>query len=686
LLVTLGALGSATGIIVRRRLSHLDAVAKPLAAMIIFTVALLAAHIVPGALAILYRGTVPAVAILILAGSLFVRRQSDEAGEKRGAPGGAFRDRGDTALSLALTAIAGIGALVYVLAAARHQFGMAPTQIDELTFHLPNGAKWIQTHTMWRVDNFVATIALGNYPQNGDVVQAAFTLPWHDDFASHLTTIPYLLFAGLGVYALGRELGAPSSASIVFASAVLTIPVIAQTALLNGQPDAVLLASFAAALLFLARHWRTGRHSDLVLAGLGLGIAFGTKWYGVSSVPAVVAVWLAVSLVARRQARMVARQAAVLIGLVLLAGGFWLLRNWVVSGNPVMPLKIAPFGVTIFDAPPDQFRAKVGFTVMHYIARPHIWTEWLLPSYRHPLGIPAIVIGVTLLAGLGVAVVAGRRKGWASVGKVLAALLCTFVLVLVFLNTPYSAAGLEGRPGLAGVQTRYLGPAFLLAAALGAWTCGRLPRAGILLEGCAIIAMFDGMRLGIVPDVSDFAEVIVIALLVVAGALAVRKAAARRRRVRNVLAMTALVMLLTSFVMAEYVAEKRVMLGRWRGFDPTVDWVLDHAATGHEVGITGAWNNGGISPVRPAFGDRLENDVEFVGPTVRGMLRHYAHRGSFIRALRSRDYDLLLIGRGGTKPKPHVKEEVWAHAAGYALVVQSDRGALYRKLSKRARR
>ena len=42
--------------------------------------------------------------------------------------------------------------------------------IDSLTFHLPNIGRWIQSGSIWRIDQFVPLQANGNYPHNGDLV------------------------------------------------------------------------------------------------------------------------------------------------------------------------------------------------------------------------------------------------------------------------------------------------------------------------------------------------------------------------------------------------------------------------------------------------------------------------------------------------------------------------------------
>src|SRR5439155_23072383 len=119
-----------------------------------------------------------------------------------------------------------------------------------------------------------------------------------------------------------------------------------------------------------------GSGLDLVAAGVGRGRAFGVQWYAVSSVLDVLSVGAGALLVARRPARVVLRDGAWLSALVLACGGFWILRNLVESGDPLFPARIAPFGITIFDAPPDRYRALAGFTIADYADQPAIWRHY----------------------------------------------------------------------------------------------------------------------------------------------------------------------------------------------------------------------------------------------------------------------------------------------------------------------
>ena len=95
------------------------------------------------------------------------------------------------------------------------------------------------------------------------------------------------------MFAVARELRASHAASVLAAAAVVSLPVVGIATIPRALPDSLMWTTFACGVLFLLRHARSARRSDLVLAGVALGIAAGTKWYGVSSVAVVGVIWLA---------------------------------------------------------------------------------------------------------------------------------------------------------------------------------------------------------------------------------------------------------------------------------------------------------------------------------------------------------------------------------------------------------
>jgi hypothetical protein len=238
------------------------------------------------------------------------------------------------------------------------------------------------------------------------------------------------------------------------------------------------------------------------------------------------------------------------------------------------------------------------------------------------------------------------------------------MLATYFVMT-YSAFGPKGAPVLAFASTRYALPGLLLGAVATAWAgtalarVWQVPVAGLL----ALVAVL-GLRTQYRPDVPLWQ--ILAASVVVAGAIGVS------RLLPRALVATGLLVLV---VIGAGLTANRLNGRTYASTDPVLGWIDAHAASGHRIGLAGIWGVSGVSPVLPAFGPRLGNQVEYAGPFVKHMLRRYTSREAFLARLRTARYDLLVVGRGQGIPP----EERWARAAGWLPVVGSPRLALLRR-------
>jgi hypothetical protein len=659
----LALVAAATALIVRRRLMHLDRLELALAAVVTGTGVLIAVHLVPLMLGILTRGTVVAAAVLAAGVAALVKpavRRPDEpdAPERPAPPSGQA--------SWALAALAGAFAAVTALADLGRWAGDELVGVDPLTFHLPNVGRWIQHHSMWQIDQFVPLLAHGNYPNNGDVVLLSTVLPWHNDFLVRLPITFYLVTTAIAVFAVARELRAPAATSALAAAVVVSLPVVGIATIPRALPDSLMWTTFACGVLFLLRHARSQRRSDLVLAGVALGIAAGTKWYGVSSVAVVAVIWIVARLVARRRAparatdttRAAIADAAILGGLALLGTLPWLLRNLLLSDNPVFPLKVAPLGITIFDAPPDVIRDQAGFTIADYAGDPGVLGQ-LAGEMIEGLGIAPILCGLLLALAL----VLARRHGRAADIRVLLLAAGAIALGLLYTVTPATALGLRGDPSLAHANTRYAVPALLIALPVAAWVVGRLPHlTALLLEAAFAAAALTGAYRGYeVAGLKDSA-------VAVAGLTALAAAAwlLWRLRARRVVLAAAAVAALAVGLAAAHRVEEAINSGRYVGVDPAVD------GAGKRIGLASDWSVGGLSPVWPAFGTRIGNEVEYVGEFVDGFMTPYRTQATFQEALRHGGFDLLVVGRGFYPPE-NTREQRWAMNAGWRTIGLSPR-------------
>jgi hypothetical protein len=662
-----GMVGAATWLLVRRRLGHLRGAELALAAALVYTAGLIAAHLLPLALGILTRGTALAAAGLLLVAAWRV----PAAGRLRTDPPlPAEPARWAQPVSWALAAVA-VGALgLWTLAHLKEHATSAVLAVDYSAFHLPGVARWIQSGSVWQNVELVPRYSLGTYPGNGDVIYLAAVLPWRNDAFVRLVEYPYLALIGVAVYALGRQLRAPRATAVLTAAVVVALPAVMVQAVDRVKPDAMMLACFGAGLVFLVCHCRTRRGSDLALGGLGLGLAFGARWNAAMAVLVVAAVWALASWLGGRAPGRVARDGAALACTVLAAGGFWLVRNLAVTGNPVYPLKVAPLGVTIFGAPRDIVRERYGFSVADYLTNGHVLSHTILPDYRAAFGGPGAFLLVALVLALGWALWRGRPARPVLVGLAAAA-LCIFV---VYLVTPASAQGFRDAPwpGLVREAARWSAPAALIAGALAAWLAGRLGRWRLLVEALAVVAVVDGIHESF--HVSGFDLRLTAGLLAAAAVLvAVAVPVARRLRGRGAqVAAAALAgaVVAAGAVAAGYHGQRRFNERRYLGIEPTFDWVAQRAPAGHRIGVDGEFATGLVSPNLPLFGPRLRNSVEYVGPLVEHMRQEYPTRQGLQAALRRGRYDLVLVGRGAI-PRDGSPAERWTEQAGYVPVARS---------------
>jgi hypothetical protein len=667
--VMLAAVAVATALVVRRRLRHLDPLETGLASVVIGTGVLIGVHLVPLMLGILSRGTVIAAAALAVGLAALVRPAAgaEEPEARSPAPPSSRASWAMAALACGFTAAA-------ALANLGRWGGDEVIGDDPTSFHLPGIGRWIQDGTMWKIDQFVPLLAQGNYPNNGDVVLLSTILPWHNDFLVRSPSVFFLATTVVAAFAVARELRAPHAASLIAAAAVVSLPVVGFVTIPRALPDAIMWTTFACGVLFALRHARTNRRSDLVLAGVALGIAAGTKWYGVSSVPVVVAIWLVARAVAARTAaggdvrlldRGVVRDGALVGGLAFLGMLPWLARNLAESGNPVFPLNVKPFGVTIFSAPRDVIRDEVGFSIADYAGQPDVLGKVAIKIVEGLGGAP-----VLCAIGLVLAVVLARPGGRAPDPRVLVLAAAAAVLAVLYTLTPATALGLRDTPSLAHANTRYAIPALMLALPVLAWVTGYVrPFAARALELVLTLAVLFGAYDGYQVVGRDVVAA-TIALAAIGGAAYVLW---RLRDHRIVLVGAAVGAALLGLAAADRMQD-RINTDRYGHFDPGLRALQRAAPASKRVGLEFAtyWSLGDLSPVWPAFGARIDNEVEFVGEFVDGFLTPYGDEASFREALLHGDYDVLVIGRSDIA-RQNTPAQQWAIDAGWRTISLTER-------------
>jgi hypothetical protein len=660
---------AATLIVRRRRAADLDGVPRVIAWALIAVAFVFAAHLIPGVLGVLEPAAVISTSLLLL-GVAFVVPDRLVRPAVPGPPPAQREPR--YALWLGVGAV--VACAVYLIGWALDHGGQALSQSDVVSFHLPNVARWIQDGSLWGIHDWIPNRAPGNYPETGDVFMLAAILPWDSEIIVRFVGYPFVALAGLSVFAAGRELAVPRGTAALAAAAVIAMPAVSYIAI-SGLADPEMIGTFGAGAYFLLRHWRTRDGFDLALAGLGLGLAFGSRWYAVPAVLAVLGAWAVAAWIERARRRGGLGEAGILAGIVAVVGGFWLLRNWIESGNPLFPVKVAPLGIDVFDAPRDVYREKFGFTLAHYLTDTDVLGKYIWPKFLDFLSFTAIALSVSVVIG---AVAGWRRRSGAGRGiggRVLAMSAVAIAIAIVYLGTPYTASGPEGIPFEAFVNSRYVVPGLVVAAPVLAWLISSAGALGPWLQGLLALAVLDALRRnidlpggGVGPGWLLLAAVVLgLGLL---GYLVIRDSAADLRpgRPRLVAGAICVAVLGIGAIAVGAVQKNRFEDDRYTTDGPAIDYVNDEYPAQLRIGIVG---DGFAS--YPLFGPRLDNRVDYVGHRVDEMLKPFNRRPAFDRALRRGGYDAIAWTSLDTLHENLPLEQAkWLEQDGYRRVAEGN--------------
>jgi hypothetical protein len=536
-----------------------------------------------------------------------------------------------------------IAACLWLAVAVAHYLTLAPIGFDSTSAYLPTAARWLQQGSIWGIQDWVPYLFYGSGPGNGSLLVASTMLPWENDFAVRLAVVPFIPLTTAALFALGRELGGRDPSSLLVALAATAVPVAIEPGLVNALLDPLMYFGFAAGLLFLVRHWRTQDPFDLAVASVGLGISFGTKFYAYTSVAIVALMWFGLLAAKRRGLRRALAQGALLAGTIVALGGAWMLRNLLDTGNPLTPLGFELLGL---ESSADPQRPVFGASLASYLDQPSVWVETLADQFRHAAAAPALLAAILVAWAAALAIARARRGSLSrSDGAAIAGLLIVGLLVIMYVITPYTGLGPPGEPTFAAINVRYGVPAVLAAAALAGYVSANSSSgANILICVLALVAMVDGLRESEVIG-TGWTILSIVAGLAIGAATVARGAGVDAPRVRALLPnrVGAALAATSVLVVGGYFVQRSYNENRYRSQDEVLRAVAEQDGQ-VEIGLAGFWFPEDVVPTYPAFGERLSNDVDYLGRVERALLLPHANGEAFREALTRDDPDLLVIG------------------------------------------
>ena len=325
---------------------------------------------------------------------------------------------------------------------------------DSLWYHGPLATRFLETGNTGGLHFFDPVFFATFYPANSEVFHAIPTLAFGRDFLSPLMNLGFLALGLLSAWAIGRPYGVAPQA--LFGGAVIlgaeTMVDFQAGEALNDLVGVSLLLAAAAVLVNAAAGRRRIVPGALAVAGMAAGLAAGTK---LSFLAPVVALTVAVVLIAPRGDRL--RAAAWWSLPMLLAGGYWYLRNLVAVGNPIPYTKFGPLDLPM---PERGLELRPGFSVSHYATDFDVWRDWFFKYLAEELGPlwPVVIAG--LVFGCAYALMNGKEPLLRALAVV------ALITAVAYLFTPLTAGGTEGEPIAFEWNVRYLAPAIAIGLTL----------------------------------------------------------------------------------------------------------------------------------------------------------------------------------------------------------------------------
>jgi hypothetical protein len=209
-----------------------------------------------------------------------------------------------------------------------------PTQYfaDSLRYHIPNAAYILDTGSLRSLPFAQPGDGSAAAPGNGSLLLLAVMLPFHNDALVGLVDLCCACLLVALCAMLLRELGRSAWVGAAAGLVVVTCWAFFGTEVGSAYDDGIGLLGLVAALTLGLRYVRTSELRWLVVSGMGVGLAMGSK---ADEVLPALAVMAGVILAGRLWRR--PRHLGWLVAGALGLSAIWYARDWILAGDPFFP-------------------------------------------------------------------------------------------------------------------------------------------------------------------------------------------------------------------------------------------------------------------------------------------------------------------------------------------------------------
>jgi len=241
------------------------------------------------------------------------------------------------------------------------------TSYDGNVYHIPTIHLWARKGYIYWIDSaYQYSIFMNGYPKGVELVGLILVKALNTSHVINMCNLVFMPLGVLGIAYISRVLGASAKVALFAGSAFTLIPVNifqATTTYVDSAYASSAIASIAAAL-----HTQNGLElkgsfswSDLPILGFAMGLTLGAKTTGVILVATIVLVLALLSLLtflippAIKEKGLAIKPIlflffALMIGVIV--GGYWYVRNFILTGSPIYPAGLTLCHLIIFPGPP----------------------------------------------------------------------------------------------------------------------------------------------------------------------------------------------------------------------------------------------------------------------------------------------------------------------------------------------
>jgi len=322
-----------------------------------------------------------------------------------------------------------------------------PLEYDVVAYHLPFVVEWMNTKSLMDIYYSAFASPIGYYPSNYELLNLWTIIPFRNDILVNILNFPLMIFLGITINKILKNLSVQKNTALILTGALFYIPIFIRQGG-TGLTDIFFCLTFALSIYFLQEiyKYRTNPFkansikTAYVLFGLNTGLLVGTKYLGLIIATIPIILFLLISLYPSAQKKI--RDRLKLIGISaissLLTGGFFYIRNWISSGNPLFPVDLNIFGWKIFEGYLGT-NEKLLNTSLAENLNDLAGTKSFLVQYYNLIGLPGTLAVLSIIGVLGILIYKLFKKNSKEdliMGTVL--LASSIIYIYLYIKTPFS--------------------------------------------------------------------------------------------------------------------------------------------------------------------------------------------------------------------------------------------------------